>query len=353
MWLCFLALMWSGLGDVSWQIANDDLPEYWTWPTATVSPQGRIYVADRAAKRITLLDAEGNLLRIIGGSGEGPGLFQGLSTITYWPDSDTLVVMDHRSMTLSFFSSSGEYRNRRDVWSGFDRSSLWIEPNHVVFDAAPREQKMDRGGAKLALTTLPQSVKGDTNPPTDVTVFLKMNATESEPYNTVQNDTGILSFPWETRPVMAASPDQKFVVVGSTLNIDLTIVAVQTGETLGRIDDPQKRQPLEKEDTQIDNIVMTVNSKRYTARDFSHGDYWPAVENVYIGADNRIWVLIRDEDESTDQYKVYDHQGALLGSLQTPVHWQWVHADSDHLWLLGPNPKTEDNHLRKQAYTLD
>lgn len=72
-----------------------------------VSGDGTIFVLDQKDKNIKTFDSEGKLLRTIGKTGEGPGEFQGPSSI-HWTARNELAVVDTMRRIL-FFKAGGEH----------------------------------------------------------------------------------------------------------------------------------------------------------------------------------------------------------------------------------------------------
>ena len=60
---------------------------------AAFDASGNLYVFDRQGDRITVVDAEGNFIREVGGAGQGPGEFNMAVSFTAMPDG-SLVVAD-------------------------------------------------------------------------------------------------------------------------------------------------------------------------------------------------------------------------------------------------------------------
>ena len=73
-------------------------------------PDGRFWVSQPQDRQIRIHGAEGELLHRFGSSGEGPGEFQGLSTMGWWGETaDTLWVGDFQLARLSLFDSAGGF----------------------------------------------------------------------------------------------------------------------------------------------------------------------------------------------------------------------------------------------------
>lgn len=68
--------------------------------------EGDVYIADSQALEVRVFDREGNYLRTIGRSGEGPGEFGALASLTW--NADTLHVLDWRNARLQRFTGDGE-----------------------------------------------------------------------------------------------------------------------------------------------------------------------------------------------------------------------------------------------------
>lgn len=79
-----------------------------------VRSDGGVYVANGGTNEILALDAAGSLLWRAGGEGEGPSEFLGLARLQSWP-GDTVVAIDARRNTVSFWSSSGEHIRTRTL----------------------------------------------------------------------------------------------------------------------------------------------------------------------------------------------------------------------------------------------
>ena len=73
-------------------------------------PDGRFYVSQPQDAQIRIHGPDGELEHRFGSSGEGPGEFEGLSTMGWWGDTgDTLWVGDFRLARLSLFEANGRF----------------------------------------------------------------------------------------------------------------------------------------------------------------------------------------------------------------------------------------------------
>ncbi|GMV06839.1 MAG: hypothetical protein AMXMBFR53_31140 [Gemmatimonadota bacterium] len=83
-----------------------------------VDRRGWIWILDSQAKELRVFDAEGEFVRTIGRSGQGPGEFEQPVRVDIGPDGNAWV-MDPRNTRLSVFDSAGRYVKGLPVPGGF------------------------------------------------------------------------------------------------------------------------------------------------------------------------------------------------------------------------------------------
>lgn len=199
-----------------------------TWETfgeiagAAFDEEGNLYLLDRQASLITVIDPEGNYLRTIGGPGEGPGEFRMALSFTVSREGRAIVLdMGHRSYQL--FDPTGEFERMvaMDLSGGILRvGSLDPYPggNAVVQAGGGSIQAMVRGGgaAPAPPTTRPVeliSLEGDAveastlaegwmPPPADAG-----EATQIEGGGVRINMAGAMPRTWEPQLLTATLPD--------------------------------------------------------------------------------------------------------------------------------------------------
>ena len=92
---------------------------------------GAMYVADALALEVRVFSPDGEFVRRMGRSGQGPGEFGGLHGIT-WLSGDTLVLMDYGNARLSLMRADGEVAGQ---WN-------WMRltgPARFLFNTGPGE----------------------------------------------------------------------------------------------------------------------------------------------------------------------------------------------------------------------
>ena len=118
----------------------------WVGPAVNVDvdKEGNIYVADPKENRIVMFDRNGAFQRQIGGTGQGPGEFQFLSSIQILEDGSAIAFENQQATNIfTYFNHGFEYQDRKE------RNDLSLMIQGVSF--SPDGSKM--GGLAVALDT--------------------------------------------------------------------------------------------------------------------------------------------------------------------------------------------------------
>lgn len=91
-----------------------------------------IYVSDYQDAMIKVFDPQGRFVRAIGRKGQGPGEFQGISSMEFLPDG-RLLVFDIRSRRTSLFDRTGRYDGGHP-WRNSHNSILLTEKSGYLAD---------------------------------------------------------------------------------------------------------------------------------------------------------------------------------------------------------------------------
>jgi hypothetical protein len=126
---------WSVTLDL--RIGSVDDPEYalTAFRSMEVGTDGTIYTLHPTERLIRRFDAQGTLLGVSGGSGDGPGEFQNPGPMGLI--ADTLWVLDYRGYRFSFFGPGGEHLSSFTVPYGSIEDPFAIQPpraSGLLFD---------------------------------------------------------------------------------------------------------------------------------------------------------------------------------------------------------------------------
>ena len=89
------------------EISGDAAPYLGRIGEVAFLSDGSLFVEDHLADELHLFDADGTLIRLVGGAGSGPGEFQNLTELTVTP-GDTVFTYDRRLYRVSLFAPNGE-----------------------------------------------------------------------------------------------------------------------------------------------------------------------------------------------------------------------------------------------------
>ena len=91
-----------------------------------------IYIADRQDFTIKVFSSDGSFIRTIGRQGEGPGEFQFIGSLAFFPDG-RLLVLDFRARRTSFFDSQGDFLNSYP-WRNSHLRFYWLTEDSFTVD---------------------------------------------------------------------------------------------------------------------------------------------------------------------------------------------------------------------------
>lgn len=87
----------------------------WIGSNVAVVPDkdGKMYVLNEKENQVLVLDPQGNILKTIGGPGDGPGEFRKLRTVSLLPDGGLIAFENAAQPKLSFFDASHNFVERK------------------------------------------------------------------------------------------------------------------------------------------------------------------------------------------------------------------------------------------------
>ena len=168
----------GGAGPLT-EAAND--PSHLVWRVVGLArlQDGRVAVLSSGNKQLMLFDPSGELSRIVGGPGEGPGEFTRPLALQYLPP-DTLVVWDYFLTSIDYFDTSGTLLKERSLDFARmsvhgvgaeslrlplpDGSFLAVAPDMTVDESPGDCSHLAARGLSMALMGSPLRVEGVTLP---------------------------------------------------------------------------------------------------------------------------------------------------------------------------------------------
>jgi YD repeat-containing protein len=282
--------------------------------SATISDDGRIFVADGQAREVRVFSQEGRFLQAFGRQGAGPGEFGALYSMTWLGDS--ILTLDSNNARISVFTGDGEFVT---TWPWLP---LTGPVNHVRFyPTAPGEayvfgiRPVDGGRSIRTFIRLTQLGATDT---------LEAPPAEESPGNTLvcpRSEGGISFFatPFAGRRLITPAPNGAFAVAWS----EFYRIAILTpsGDTLRVIE--RDYSPLPVTDDQWQTATSDYRSfreewpgSRCDPDGMTRPEYQQALQGLYFDAAGRLVVEVTAD--GSVRYDFYDQDGRAVSTVLAP-----------------------------------
>lgn len=97
---------------------------------------GNVFVANDVTDQIQVFDSGGNFLQAFGGTGSGPGQFDGQSAIAFEPNTGNFYAGDVNNNRINVFDPQGNYLKSiaQGQFSGLVEGRPFFGPSGIVFD---------------------------------------------------------------------------------------------------------------------------------------------------------------------------------------------------------------------------
>ena len=281
-----------------------------------VAADGRLYVLQSTAKRVSLFDREGRFVRAFGGAGGGPGEFENPIGLQLDP-SGRLWVSDPRNARYVLFDSAGgvlgTHPRRLSLW-GWRWDGRFLGDGRLVEQDAIQRPPGTRGGrayvrwdATLARAdTLLYTPPPTTDPNENAFVFRRPDGTT---YYAIPFRPGTVSV-LDARGHHWSGSTGEYRLVQRTLEGDTIRVVT-------------------REYSPVPVVDGDLAAFREQIRDFARSPEYdesripatkPAFRQLTVAADGHLWVTrhLPFGDEHT-AFDVFDPDGRYLGEVRVPA----------------------------------
>ena len=291
------------VGGSAWGENPDEELSYSSYASVTLGPNGRIFVIEFNADRVTVFSAEGEFMRSFGRLGEGPGEFRN-PTAMAWDGTGRLWVADFDGR-YHVFDATGAYRK---TVRGFLRYFTRLQ-HPLVWEAAGTlvEEVGEEGGVLyVRVDTLGHLV--DTaavipKPPESPTLRDRRPLPSWESFRFVNAHYAPL-LRW------SRTPDG---MIWSATNGQLRLIQTTAGGDTVRIVETSHR-PAE-----LDAEDRAVIAAAFAESGLSGDDIElvrPVVDAIHVMDDGHVLVgIVEKVGEATSVFDVFDPEGFLLGSI--------------------------------------
>ena len=307
-----------------------------------VGPDRRMYVSERQDLQMRIYDAAGNLERVVGRRGRGPGEFQFLGHLGLL--GDTVWVVDPSLRRITLLNRDG------DLIETFLTPGIRLNPPHQQVTVSPMYLRPDRnwvsgtGFASIPMEGISYTVSELLFDASGALVDTLRTLEMVYPPFGVTIDS--ISIRGEDLllddPIISHDPGVRTVVVrragatsDATSTFSVTSISVR-GDTV--FDTSFEYRPIAVSDTYIDRVVesLTVGPQaRLGAGRIERAlrsalpPFHPPVTQVRLGEDGAIWLRRESDRETEAQYWILEPDGVVRGTVNIPstVRIKWSGTD--------------------------
>ncbi len=316
-----------------------------------VDRAGRFWVFDRASASIFVFGPDGNLIRMVGRRGGGPGEFSqngGMVVLA----NDSLAQWDSNNARISFFDSAGVFVRQWSVPGGFGTSNgLFTDASGAIYlkrpVTPPREGEIL---GRMGLVRLREGgAFGDSLAPPDLPVPRESYVAHNEGSTSSMGSSFSPSYHWAWTPggEFVAADGGKYEVV--LARRDARPLVIRRSMTPVSVEGAER---------DLERDIITASLRRVDPSwSFSSGPPLPTtkapLQGVRTSRDGRIWVQVAVPSELIPEaqrelpwdslvpvrqfrtppvYEVFDRDGRFLGRVALPSRAVMIEADGDFVW---------------------
>ncbi|MCC5908273.1 MAG: 6-bladed beta-propeller [Balneolaceae bacterium] len=299
-----------------------------------VDKQGRVFLSDRDKVEIHVFHSNGSYLQSIGRQGQGPGEFQNISRSTfmefhsgrlYVPDGDGRYLHRVHVFSLDNLSFSHTIDLRAGNKEQFDKDLKYYYPRGGIYPL--------KDGNFLVPYTFIQSRKFYQRDSNFVKYYIQSESGKIKKgpileqydriflYHITEGNYLANSFPFLGKPLFVINGDGYMYAAWSE---DFQIEAYQPdGKKLHSIRPPYQNQPLTQSDLteriQICDEYFADGICEQMVRNADNlPETWPALNDLLIDDENRLWVSTIVEDFDIYEWWVLEETGELVTRFEWP-----------------------------------
>lgn len=332
--------------------------------TFTVDQKDRVFIADGDQTTVQVFNPEGEYITSLGRQGRGPKEFRMISPHTRMAiHSNQLYVSDSK---LNFIQRLQVF-NLDDL--SFDRTIKLIPENQddyfqlkamvpeefyplteetflVAYHLIPSQQRDNKGfihyvhqdehGKILSKPVLTQI---------DLTYLTRTVRGRA-------NYAAIETFPFFEKSLMVASEEDYLYAVNHTSEFKITVYDSK-GNQIRSFQHPFDNRPLNRRELieRYDNTMSHLGPGNVAANMIKEADnlpeIWPAIENMLIDDQNRLWISTIVDDLEVYQWWVVDaSDGSLLARFEWPRDKPIEEVKNGYMYTLETDEKGVDNIIK-------
>ena len=283
--------------------------------SATLGPDGTVFVADGLNREVRVFGLDGVHLRTFGRNGAGPGEFRSLYSVAWV--GDRLLTLDPSLGRIGEFSAQGEWLGQQRIEGGYSGSPADIRFSPVGPD------RIFRIGLRRRPTGLESVFVGHDSRGETGDSLPQLQAPPGRPGSIVCEYNGgwITVFDIPFGPRLVQHPGAGAVMYSAMTNAYRIAVTRRTGDTLRVIERTLAPEPISDEEWATGNREFEeLRAERPDAacdpRRPSRPETKSFIKDIFVAPDGMLWVeLIRT---AGNRWEFFDREGHLLGSVPAP-----------------------------------
>lgn len=281
-------------------------------PSNAVDKDGRVFRVDGGKTFIHVYNSDGGKSEDIGREGRGPGEFLRIDAIH--TSNDKLFIYDSNLIRLSIFSLQNLELLKiinfdTQMYSSIEAVKVPIPGTVIPFT----ENSM------LIALFLDTEIRGYGYHLVDyagdlITQKNILKVQSSKMHNGRLKNGGLagISLPFSNKGLIAVSSDKIYTTNSKEIVIQ---VLNSEGKNENTIYYPFKNDPLEDQEV-LDKFHPNIHS---VVKSAEYPETWPALDNLLVDDEGRIWIAKIVDDKSIHQWSVLESSGELKASFEWPA----------------------------------
>ncbi len=290
---------------------------------------GRIVIANSGTNELRFYDADGTYLFTRGGEGGGPGEFRSMGDI--WVLGDSLYLFDFNQMRITAYSTAGQFgrtfRVRETPDGAFPFPEGVLPPRLLLVRRSPPDREFNAGFNRDTSLYLRYTLDGE------LLDSLGWFPGEESYFGSGEEFTYGTSAPYGLRATMLAAGE--LLYYGSSDSFEIEVRAVD-GTLQRLIRRPIPNPPVTAEEVEEFHRNLEQRQERMSPiwrnlySQMTLPETKPAYGRLLVDSEGNLWVAdYSQERDDEGTWSVFDSEGRLLGSVETPTGGRVLQIGSD------------------------
>ncbi len=324
---------------------DEDGPDWqlFQWPFIhLVGPTGAMYIVDR--NDVYIVNSQGQLIRKLGGDGEGPGEFRMLYRLHWVSDGEEFWAQDISLSRMSRFTADGELIDTFHTRPSSSGLNIYSSIGNGAFVVMRFNNSESARGIEHITFELAKNQFTETAP------IIEYRYQDSHP-----TEVGTIRIPFQSSPRIQAFPDGRLILAAPT--DQLLLILNSEAEPLFRISRLWDQSEVSSADIRAWKQRLlglpTPYGRAYAEKDFRSvpvPKYRSPFTNLVTDYSGRIWLMLPqppkqnvDDERSDIRVDLFNQEGRWIGTQTLPFKWSMPAVIRDGFMYYSPmNPDYDE-----------